>query len=42
VGDKCAGTLARLQRFNRFLQLPDGIKDAANAELTEPAKSHEW
>jgi len=41
MGDECAGRFAWLQRFNRFLQLPDGIKDAANAELTEAAKSHE-
>jgi len=41
MGDKCAGRFTRLQRFNRLLQLPDGIKDTANAELTKAAKSHE-
>jgi len=41
MGDECAGRFARLQRFNRLLKLPDGIKNAANAELTEPAESHE-
>jgi len=41
MGDECASALTRLQRFNRLLKLPDGIKDAANAELTKAAKSHE-
>jgi len=41
MGDECAGTFARLQRFNRLLQLPNGIKNTANAELTKAAKSHE-
>jgi len=41
MGYECAGTFARLQRFNGFLQLPDGIQDTANAKLAKAAESHE-